>query len=54
MAHNVSQLIPLRCKLCGGPMKLVRKLPAADAQPEMAVYQCEQCRHKVTQPVQDE
>jgi hypothetical protein len=35
-------------------MKLIRKISASDAQSHLAVYQCEQCRHTVTLPAEDE
>ena len=35
-------------------MKLVRKISASDAQSQLAVYQCAQCRHTVTLPAKDE
>jgi predicted SprT family Zn-dependent metalloprotease len=54
LPHEQSFLIPFHCDLCGGPMKLIRKISAPDAQSELAVYQCEQCRHTVTLPAQDE
>jgi len=47
-------LTPLRCVVCGGPMKLVRRIAAPDAQLQLAVYQCEQCQHIVTLPAEDE
>jgi hypothetical protein len=45
---------PLRCELCGGPMKLVRRLSAPDAALRMALYQCEHCRHTMTRSVEDD
>ena len=47
-------LIPLRCVLCGGSMKLVRRISASDAQSQLAVYQCEQCQYTVTLPAEEE
>ena len=47
-------LTPLRCVLCGGPMKLIRRISAPDAQLQLAVYQCEQCQNTVTLPAEDE
>jgi hypothetical protein len=35
-------------------MKLVRRISASDAQSQLAVYQGEQCQHKVTLPAEDE
>jgi hypothetical protein len=35
-------------------MKLLRKLPATGAQPQMVLYQCEQCRHTMTRPFEGE
>lgn len=45
--------LPLRCDICGGVMKLVRSIPRLGAHPELATYQCEQCRHVATLPVED-
>jgi hypothetical protein len=52
--HPQSSLTPPRCELCGGPMKLLRRLPATGAQPQMVLYQCEQCRHTMTRQFEDE
>jgi hypothetical protein len=35
-------------------MKLVRRLSAPDAALQMALYQCEQCRHMTTRSVEDD
>ena len=45
-------LTPLRCEICGGPMKLVRPMSAPDAQSQFALYRCEKCRHTVTLPLE--
>jgi hypothetical protein len=47
-------LTPLRCELCGGPMKLIRRIPAVGTQPQSAHYQCEKCGHTISVPVRDE
>jgi hypothetical protein len=47
-------LTPLRCALCGGSMKLVRRILASDAQSQLAVYQCEQCQYTVTLAAEEE
>jgi len=52
MSPSSRPLIPIRCELCGGPMKLVRRMFAPDAQSQMALYQCEKRGHTVTRPVQ--
>jgi len=49
-----SAYAPRRCELCGGVMKLVRSLPRFGAHPELATFQCLQCGHVTTQPVEDE
>jgi hypothetical protein len=46
-------LAPLHCALCGGSMKLVRRIPASDALSQLAVYQCEQCQYTVTVPAEE-
>lgn len=47
-------LLPLRCELCGGAMKLVRGVPRFGAHPELATFECMQCHHVVTRPVEEE
>ena len=54
MSSPATTLTPVRCALCGGPMKLVQRTSVPDAQSPMAVYQCEKCRHMVTRPVSGE
>jgi hypothetical protein len=49
-----SFLTPLRCALCGGSMKLARRILASDPQSQFAVYQCEQCQCTVTLPAEEE
>lgn len=51
---DTSSMLPLRCEICGGVMKFVRSTPRLGAHPELATYQCEQCRHVATLPVEDE
>jgi hypothetical protein len=52
MSRLTPPLTPLRCALCGGPMKLVRTTSAPDAQSQLALYRCEKCRHTVTRPLE--
>ena len=52
MSRPPPPLTPLRCALCGGPMKLVRPTSAPDAQSQLALYRCEKCRHTVTRPLE--
>jgi DNA replicative helicase MCM subunit Mcm2 (Cdc46/Mcm family) len=35
-------------------MKLIRRLSTPDAALQMALYQCEQCRHTMTRSVEDD
>jgi len=51
MSRPTTPLTPLRCEICGGPMKLVRPTSAPDAQSQLALYRCEKCRHTVTRPL---
>jgi len=52
MKSLVRSIRPMRCELCGGAMKLVRHLPAPGGNVNSALYQCEQCRHTVTKPIE--
>jgi hypothetical protein len=49
-----SSFSPIRCELCGGPMKLVRSIPRFGAHPELATFECLQCHHVMTRPVEEE
>jgi hypothetical protein len=51
---NHPSLTPPRCELCGGRMKLVRRVLGSDVQARRALYQCEQCRHTMILPAEDE
>ena len=52
MERLVRPVRSMRCELCGGAMKFVRQLPAAGGGVNMALYQCEQCRHTVTKSIE--
>jgi hypothetical protein len=54
MRGFVRALKPLRCELCGGPMRLVRRLPATGDGPNMAVYQCERCQHTLVKAIEED
>jgi hypothetical protein len=49
-----TSLVPPRCELCGGAMKLDRREPRRGAAPELLTYRCQQCGHVVTLVAEDE
>jgi hypothetical protein len=54
MRQLVRPVRPLRCELCGGVMKFVRRVAAPGTDLSMALYQCEQCRHTVTKSIEED
>jgi hypothetical protein len=49
-----SPLVPPRCELCGGIMKLDRSQPRLGPHPELLTFRCHQCGHVVTLAAEDE
>jgi hypothetical protein len=47
-------LMPPRCDLCGGIMKLRRKEPRLGPHPELLSFRCQQCGHVTTLMGEDE
>jgi len=51
---TTSPLVPPRCELCGGTMKLHRREPRLGTHPELLSFRCQQCSHVVTLVEADE
>jgi hypothetical protein len=47
-AFSKTSLVPPRCELCGGVLKLDRKVPRLGPHPELLTFRCQQCSHVVT------
>ena len=47
-------LVPPRCEVCGGTMKLVRRQPRLGPHPELLSFRCQHCGHVVTLVAEDE
>jgi hypothetical protein len=45
---------PPHCELCGGVMKVIRRVSPPDAQVAISLYRCERCGHTVSLPEQEE
>ena len=53
-SHPSIPLVPPRCELCGGVMKLHRREPQLGPHPELLSFRCQQGGHVVTLVADDE
>jgi hypothetical protein len=53
-AFSKLSLVPPRCELCGGTMKLERSQPRLGPHPELLTFRCHQCGHVVTLVAEEE